>query len=183
MPGNWLDKWFRPDGNALGVLGIDYIGLYNAGYRLVLLDIDNTLVPHGQDRPDPTAAETVHRILKAGLACIVVSNARSSRSRIFCERLGVSCVPGAGKPSTRGVLRACSLAGVDPVRTVLIGDQLFTDIAAARRAGCASIRVQPLDPSEPFYIYIKRLFERPLIRRYHLEKPYLSLPSPISRRS
>jgi HAD superfamily phosphatase (TIGR01668 family) len=180
MPIGWLEKRFRPDGNAGSVFSIDYIGLFKAGYRLVLLDIDNTLVRHGQDHPSEAAVAAVRRILAAGLACIVVSNARSSRSKVFCERLRVTCVPGAGKPSPRGVLRACRMAGVDPGRTVLIGDQLFTDVAAAHRAGCAAIRVHPLHPAEPLFLRAKRLLERPLVRRFGLDRRYMSLPSPGS---
>jgi HAD superfamily phosphatase (TIGR01668 family) len=180
MPGSWLENRFRPDGNAGDVDSIDYSGLYAAGYRLVLLDIDNTLVRHGQDKPDNAAVETVRRIREAGLACIVVSNARSSRSKAFCAKLGVTCVPGAGKPSPGGVLRACRIGGTAPDRAVLIGDQLFTDVAAAHRAGCAAIRVHPLHPSEPLFLRVKRLLERPLLRRFCLDVRYMSLPVPKS---
>lgn len=174
----WLGRIYRPDGNADNILGIDFDEVYTAGYRLVLLDIDNTLVAHGKDRPDETAIEAVRRIREAGLDCTVVSNARSSRSKVFSDRLGVDCISYAGKPSPRGVLEACRRKGVPASLAVLVGDQLFTDIAAARRSGCASIRVRPRSRTEPFPLMLKRLLERPLIRWLGLDRLYMTLPSP-----
>ncbi len=178
----WMEKTWRPDGNVADILDIRFPDLFDAGYRLVLLDIDNTLVSHGLKLPDDHSFEAVARIRAAGLECIVVSNARSSRSRTFSERLGVECVSYAGKPSPRGVLEACRRMGIHPDRSVLVGDQLFTDIAAARSAGAASIRVQPLSWSEPPHMHFKRVLERPLLRWFRLDNTYMALPVPRSGR-
>ena len=175
---HWLGRMYRPDGNVDSILDIDFDAVSAAGYRLVLLDIDNTLVMHGKDQPDETAIEAVRRIRMARLDCIVVSNARSSRSKVFCDRLGVDCISYAGKPSPRGVLEACRRKGVPAGFAVLVGDQLFTDIAAARRSGCASILVRPRSRTEPFPLMLKRLLERPLIRCFSLNLQYMTLPSP-----
>jgi len=40
-----------------------------------------------------------------------------------------------------------------------VGDQIFTDIWGANRAGAVSVYVQSLGGKEPFYISFKRLFE------------------------
>jgi HAD superfamily phosphatase (TIGR01668 family) len=174
----WLGRRYRPDGNADSILDIDFDAVSAAGYRLVLLDIDNTLVMHGKDQPDATAMEAVRRVRMAGMDCIVVSNARSSRSRVFCDRLGVDCISYAGKPSPRGVLEACRRKDVPAGFAVLIGDQLFTDVAAARRSGCASILVRPRSRTEPFLLKLKRLLEQPLVRCFRLDRLYMALPSP-----
>jgi len=174
----WIDRRWRPDGNASDILDLDFAAIRAAGYQLVLLDIDNTLVPHGTAHPDERAHETVSRIRSAGLDCMVVSNARSKRSRRFSDQLGVDCLPYAGKPSPRGVLSACRIKGVSPDRAVLIGDQLFTDIASAKRAGAGSIRVEPISGREPPHVLVKRKFEKLLHHRFGLERAFLSLPSP-----
>ena len=38
---------FYPDHEADSAYGIDYKTLYEKGYRGIIFDIDNTLVPHG----------------------------------------------------------------------------------------------------------------------------------------
>ena len=140
------------------------------------MDIDNTLALHGQTGPDQQAKETLERIRAAGLSCVVVSNAFSTRLKEYCRRLDVPYVPHARKPSPKSVYRACAVAGVSPGRAVMIGDQLFTDIAAARNAGCAAIRVDPLSKREPWFIRAKRLLERPIRKRLNLDQHFLDLP-------
>lgn len=41
---------FYPDHEADSAYGIDYKTLYRKGYRGIIFDIDNTLVPHGHRR-------------------------------------------------------------------------------------------------------------------------------------
>ena len=48
---------------------------------------------------------------------------------------------------------------------VLIGDQLFTDIAAAKKMGIKSILVDPIDVYEPFITVFNRGRENELINR------------------
>lgn len=178
MLARWIDRRWRPDANVFDILRVDFQGLYDAGYRLVLLDIDNTLVPHGAREPDARAQEAVARIRKARLAIIVVSNARSRRSSHFCSLLDIKCLPYAGKPSPRGVFSACQMMGVEPARSVLIGDQLFTDVAAAKSAGAASIRVSRISESEPLHIRFKRVLENILFRKFALQTEYVNLRDP-----
>ena len=42
-------KKFYPYEYVESVFSIDYNKLYNKGYRGIIFDIDNTLVPHGTD--------------------------------------------------------------------------------------------------------------------------------------
>ena len=46
-----------------------------------------------------------------------------------------------GKPSPEMLFDACTFRGVEPDRTVMIGDRLYTDIRMAERAGIDSILV------------------------------------------
>ena len=44
---------FYPDETADTSYGIDYEALYRKGYRGLIYDVDNTLVPHGAPADDP----------------------------------------------------------------------------------------------------------------------------------
>jgi uncharacterized protein len=56
--------------------------------------------------------------------------------------------------------------GFDRRRTALVGDQLFSDVMAARLAGVASILVRPIHPEEErWFTRLKRPLERALLRR------------------
>ena len=48
----------------------------------------------------------------------------------------------------------------------LVGDQLFTDVYGANRAGIYSILVRPMDPREEIQIVLKRYLEKPVLYFY-----------------
>lgn len=50
--------------------------------------------------------------------------------------------------------------GTDRSNTLFIGDQLFTDVWGANRAGMYSILVKPIDPHEEIQIVLKRYLEK-----------------------
>ncbi len=161
-----LFRLFEPARIYQSIDRIDFKLLYAEGKRLVLLDIDNTLVPHGSERADDFAQTIVARIRSAGLIPYIVSNAKPSRARKFADSLEVPFVGLAGKPSPHGLLKACRETGCAADQTVMIGDQLFTDILAARRAKVTAILVLPLDRREAWNVALKRIPEAPFLARF-----------------
>ena len=72
----------------------------------------------------------------------------------------------ADKPSVKGYRAAMQKMGTDEHTTVFVGDQLFTDVYGANRAGLKSILVKPIDPKEEIQIVLKRYLERPVLYFY-----------------
>ena len=62
------------------------------------------------------------------------------------------------------------LMGTDVKRTVFVGDQLFTDVYGAKRAGIHSILVKPIHPKEEIQIVLKRVLEAVVLYFYHRDK-------------
>jgi len=60
--------------------------------------------------------------------------------------------------------------GTAPAETIAIGDQLFTDIWGANRAGMHSLLVKPMESKEEIQILVKRLLERPFLWYYRRQK-------------
>ena len=56
--------------------------------------------------------------------------------------------------------------GAKPEETALVGDQLFTDIAAGNSAGMTTILVSPIDKREAIHIRFKRIFEKLVLLNY-----------------
>lgn len=54
--GTILMRMFYPDRREKSAYTIDYADLYQKGYRGVIFDIDNTLVPHGAPATKEAAA-------------------------------------------------------------------------------------------------------------------------------
>ena len=66
--------------------------------------------------------------------------------------------------------KAMELLGTNTENTIFIGDQLFTDIYGAKRAGIRNILVKPIDPKEEIQIVLKRYLEKIVLYFYHKEE-------------
>ena len=147
------------------IYDIDWPALARGGVRLVLADLDNTLVPYSAAAPSGRLLEWKAELDSLGLTLFVLSNSRKSRRcPDFCAQLGVPFLRRAGKPGTDGFLRAMAEQGVGPGQTVMVGDQLFTDALGANRAGVPVYLVKPIQFGNPF---------RAL--RYAVELPFRAL--------
>lgn len=154
-------KNFIPDAYYKSLAEVPLDELYKKGYRLALLDIDNTLAIHGSRDSKGYAIEQVERFKAAGFRPYILSNALQKRAESFGNTLSddVVTIGAAGKPGTKGIEEALSHSGCKKEETLLFGDQLFTDIWAGRRAGVKSVLLDRLGPKEPWYIWLKRRLE------------------------
>lgn len=153
-------KNLKPHYHFHKVTQIPFSDFQNNGYKFALLDLDNTIAPDHVVEPTEYTYEVIKLLQSNGFTCCLVSNAKSMRSMRIAEKLGVQCVPFAAKPSPKGILSALSLLNADKEATLMIGDQLFTDIVAGNRAGVTTIWVDPYNKKEVLYVKIKRPFER-----------------------
>ena len=129
-----------PSETARSVFAIDYERLYRLGYRALLFDIDNTLVHHGDDST-PQVDALFKKINGIGFRTLMLSNNNEERILRFLKNIDADYIDEAGKPDPACYIEACSKLGVQKEQAVMIGDQLFTDIRGANRAGIASILV------------------------------------------
>ncbi len=148
----------------------DFESAYKDGRRLILFDIDNTMVPHGAP-PDERCMKRVAELKALGYTLCAVSNNKEPRVKSFCEPMGLSYIYKADKPSIRGYEEAMRLNGAKRDETIFFGDQIFTDIIGARRAGIYSVLVKPIDLStDEIQIKLKRILEKPVIMAFFREK-------------
>lgn len=154
-PGEYLDSTYV----------IDFEKLAKEGYRGIIFDIDNTLVPHGAPA-DERAIALFEHLKKLGLKTCLLSNNKEARVKPFASQVKSPYIHKGGKPSKRGYKNAMACMGTGPKETLFVGDQLFTDVYGANRAGLKSILVKPIDPKEEIQIVLKRYLERPLLYFY-----------------
>lgn len=119
--------------------------LADRGIRLLLADLDNTLVPYGVPEPTDAVRAWNEQLKAAGVTLFVLSNNRhADRPRIFCDALGVPFIGHAGKPKTPSFIQAMERMKVTREQTAIVGDQIFTDILGGSRAGVTTILVRPI---------------------------------------
>ena len=127
-------KKFFPDNYEASTYIIPFEDLYKEGYRGLIFDIDNTLVPHGAPA-DERAKKLFARLQEIGFQCCLLSNNKEGRVKMFNEEIGVNYIYDAHKPSTKNYKKAMEIMGTDLDNTIFIGDQLFTDVYGAKRTG------------------------------------------------
>lgn len=153
-----LVEKFYPDEWVDSAYVIPYEDLYAAGFRGIIYDIDNTLVPHGAPADD--RARALFKRLKAiGFECCLLSNNKQPRVDMFNKDIGVHTICDAHKPGKEGYRRAMRAMGTNRKNTIFIGDQLFTDVWGAKRCGIRNILVKPIHPKEEIQIVLKRRLE------------------------
>lgn len=156
---------FFPDEWLPSTYVIDFERLYAEGYRGLIFDIDNTLVPHGAPA-DGRALALFQRLKGIGFQCCLLSNNKKSRVDMFNRKIRVHEIWLANKPFLSGYRDAMKKMNTTVKDTVCIGDQLFTDVWGAGRLGMFTILVSPIDPKEEIQIVLKRRIEKPVLERY-----------------
>lgn len=162
-----------PRGVYPSVTDIDPQALAAKGVRLVLADLDNTLVPYKVIRPSPEIVAWKEKLDAAGIALFLLSNSRKpGRAQAFARQLGIPCQGHSGKPKKAGYRKAMERLGVTPAQTVMVGDQIFTDTLGANNAGVTPLLVEPIRLAGNPGRYLRYAVETPF-RLLGKRRPFL----------
>lgn len=136
---------FRASHVADNIYQLTGEALQRRGIRLLLADLDNTLVPYGVPLPDEKLKAWRDDLAAHGVTLFVLSNNRhAQRPSTFAHGLEVPYIGHAGKPKTPSFFKAMDQMGVTPQETAIVGDQVFTDVLGGNRAGVTTILVKPI---------------------------------------
>ena len=159
FPGEYLDSTYV----------IDFDKLYKQGYRAVIFDVDNTLVPH--DEPaDERAKELFAHLKELGYSCMLLSNNKEPRVKKFNEVVQVNYIFKANKPMPGNYRKAMEIMGTTKENTLFVGDQIFTDVMGGNLAGIRTILVKPIHPKEEIQIVLKRIPEKLILFFYKITR-------------
>lgn len=146
---------------AESILDIDPSALAGEGVRGAILDIDNTLTAWNSSDIRPDVRAWLDRAQGELKLCLLSNSSKTGRLRRLQEALSIPVLQAfpLGKPRRKAYLAALEKTGTTPDETVMIGDQLLTDIFGANRAGLRSILVRPLGTNEFIGTKVMRLVE------------------------
>lgn len=157
FPGEYLESTYC----------IDFDKLHDDGYRAVIFDVDNTLVPHGEPA-DARAKALFAHLQELGYSCMLLSNNQEERVKMFHDEVHVDYIYKANKPLPGNYKKAMQLMGSDVTNTLFVGDQIFTDVMGANLAGIRTILVKPIHPKEEIQIVLKRIPEKLILWIYRI---------------
>ena len=143
-----------PDEYLDSTYSIDFDQLYKEGYRGIIFDIDNTLVPHGAPA-DERAISLFTHLKELGFHCMLLSNNKEPRVKMFNDAVHVNYIYKAGKPKPAGYRKAMEVLGTDTSNTFLWEIRFLRMCVGANLAGIRTILVKPIHPKEEIQIVLK----------------------------
>lgn len=140
---------------------IDLQDLWNKGYRGIITDLDNTLVGAKSPLATPELVDWLKVVAQLGFQVVIVSNNRHTRVSKFAEPLSLPFIYRAKKPTSASFRKALQMMKLPPQQTVVIGDQMLTDVLGGNRMGLYTILVTPISPiDEGFFTKVNRRIEK-----------------------
>jgi uncharacterized protein len=138
--------------------------LYDSGYKVFFLDVDNTLLGTEAKQVPLDVLNWVQSVKGMGFEVVVLSN-NSSRHRInrICDQLGVRGYYRAMKPLPFTLYTWCRDHKISPSKTVVVGDQVFTDIVLGQWVRGYSVLIEPVDKKFSLIKSIQREIELKLL--------------------
>ena len=161
-----FDKYMKPDYILDTFADVTPEFCRKNSITALICDIDNTLVTYDDPEPTESVMSWYRALGEIGVKLSFVSNNDEARVMRFAKPLGVPAFYKSGKPSRRGIRMAVEAMGSDPSTTVFLGDQLLTDVMAAKRYGIRAIVVPPIKDKTTLFFRAKRAIERPFMNKY-----------------
>ncbi|MDR1082880.1 MAG: YqeG family HAD IIIA-type phosphatase [Coriobacteriales bacterium] len=157
--------FFTPDDYVSSVACIEPASLVEQGFSIVLLDIDNTLVPRDTRRLPDEVRDWVFCLKAQGLRVCLLSNNWHKTVFEHAEALDVPIVYKAMKPLPFAYQKALDVLSCQKgEKVVCVGDQIITDVLGAHLCGLSVILVEPQAQKDLWYTLLFRRFERLLLR-------------------
>jgi len=152
---------FTPAHAAESLEQVNLQHLWDRGKRLILLDVDNTLVEWKGENFSPTIIEWLEKAKAIGFKLCILSNTRRvERLYRITKLLGIETVRGRFKPSRAMYRLALIKFQVKAHEAIMIGDQMMTDILGANRAGIDAIWVRKMAAKEFGGTRVNRFIEK-----------------------
>lgn len=154
-------KSIIPNMYVQSIYDIDLVALQKKGIKSFIFDLDNTLVEASCLAATPELIKWFQKIEDMGMQVIIVSNNSKGRVSHFCHPLKVPFIYTAKKPLSRAFRKALKQLDTKKQETVVVGDQLLTDILGGNRMGLYTILVVPMSfEAEGFWTRMNRKMER-----------------------
>lgn len=143
-----MRRMLKPRQAVTSIFDIDMQALWESGYEYLILDVDNTITAWNTYQVSDKLKNWVLWLKNRGFRICLLSNNSQERVQQIASELGVIAAPRGGKPSSAAFQSAVTALGASSDNTLVIGDQLFTDILGGNWAGMYTILVEPIDKKE-----------------------------------
>ena len=153
-------KLFLPTEQVKSIYDINPHELAKKGIKGIITDLDNTLVEWDRPSATPKLINWFESVKAEGISITIVSNNNETRVGNFANPLDIPFIHRAKKPMRAAFKKAVGQMGIKKEESVVIGDQLLTDIFGGNRNGFHTILVVPVAQSDGLATKFNRMVER-----------------------
>lgn len=158
-------RWLTPDAYYDSIYDIELGTLAQLGVKGLIIDLDNTLIPRGKKVTPRKLIDWLDQIESKGLRVCIVSNNTNTRGKDISGKVKRPVISMARKPSRAAFKKALDILKTPEEETVVIGDQIFTDVFGGSRMGLKTILVVPLEGRDFIATVFMRKLERMVLKR------------------
>lgn len=133
----------EPDEYLTRIEMVDLDDLWDRGFRCLLLDMDNTIRPRDTHVVPGSVLSWLDQARVMGFRMCVVSNNWHDDVLVESGKLGLDVVHRSMKPLPFAFSKARRRCRCGKGETVVIGDELFTDVLGGNLAGLLTILTVP----------------------------------------
>jgi HAD superfamily phosphatase (TIGR01668 family) len=133
------------------------------GIKALILDVDNTLTTHDNPTPADGVLDWLKLMHQHKIGLVILSNNSPQRVERFATLLNLEFVADGAKPFPFGVKKALRVLKSEKKNTAMVGDQVFTDMLAAKTSGLNFIYTKPIELETTFFWKLKRKLEKPFL--------------------
>ena len=159
---------YIPDAYAKSIFDVDINFFIKHNFKTILVDLDNTLDSYKANSPSTRVIMLKEALATHNIEMIIISNNKERRVNPYASKLGVRYLFSTRKPFTKRLLKFMNENNISKNETIVVGDQLVTDIRMAKKAKIFCLLCDPIVKEDQWTTHFNRLIDRPI--RRHLKK-------------
>ena len=155
----------KPDYNLKCVYDIDLDELSNQGIKVIMFDLDSTIMISKSGCYRPETEEWLKEVQEKFIIAVISNNKSEEYINKVKNISDFDVIGHASKPNPQKMKKYLESLGVSPKEAVMVGDRPLTDIVAGKLLGCKTILVDSINAeNENVPTRCVRWLERRVIR-------------------
>lgn len=160
-----LKNLIFPNAYFKSVQNITIDFLHKNNLKLLILDVDNTLIDYNKNMPKNTEI-WAKKLLENNIKLYILSNTnKKEKVENVANKLEIPYIMFAQKPSTKGFEEIKNKVKIKSENIGVVGDQIFTDIIGGNRCNMYTILVDPVGKKDFWYTAWKRPLENKIKKK------------------
>lgn len=135
----------------------------------IIVDLDNTLLAWNVFEHTEQLRDWADSMLEAGIQIFILSNNNDLRVKKVAKPLNIPYKAMALKPSRRNFRFAVEEMGLELEETLVVGDQIMTDVIGANRLGLKVVLVKPIVNHDNIYTILNRTIEKAVLKQVGID--------------